>query len=263
LAKYLQNVLPDYMIPSAYVTLDALPLTSNGKVDRNALPAPDSEAYALNEYVAPQTETEKTLVAIWAELLGFEENRISTKDNFFALGGHSLLITVLVARLKEKGFNVAVRSVFNTSTLADLAAEIDECKLQEIYTVPQNLIPDGSLQITPEMLPLLDLSVEQIAAIVSTVPGGASNVQDIYPLVPSQEGILFHNLMDPLNDPYIIPVLLTVPDRTGYERFVGALQSLIKRQDVMRTAVVTSGLLEPVQVVYRNAEFSVEQLTLD
>nr|WP_280622819.1 phosphopantetheine-binding protein [Burkholderia pseudomallei] len=81
--------LPSYMVPSAYVRLDAWPLTPNGKLDRRALPAPADDAYARAEYEAPQGAKEEALAAIWKDLLPVE--RISRHDNFFELGGHSLL----------------------------------------------------------------------------------------------------------------------------------------------------------------------------
>ncbi|EQB97863.1 hypothetical protein B738_28397, partial [Photorhabdus temperata subsp. temperata M1021] len=84
----LSALLPDYMVPAAFVRLEAFPLTPNGKLDRRALPAPDEAAFARQAYEAPQGETEAALAAIWRELLGIEH--ISRHDNFFALGGHSL-----------------------------------------------------------------------------------------------------------------------------------------------------------------------------
>ncbi|MFD1029829.1 phosphopantetheine-binding protein, partial [Paraburkholderia sabiae] len=93
LQAHLSARLPDYMVPSAFVRLAALPLTVNGKLDRKALPAPDDEAYAHRAYEAPQGEVEITLAQIWAELLGVE--RVGRHDHFFALGGHSLLAVQL------------------------------------------------------------------------------------------------------------------------------------------------------------------------
>ncbi|MDN7728338.1 non-ribosomal peptide synthetase, partial [Burkholderia gladioli] len=89
LREHLAARLPEYMVPAAFVVLDALPLTPNGKVDRRALPEPDDDAFAQAQYEAPQGETEQTIAALWAELLGVE--RVGRHDNFFALGGHSLL----------------------------------------------------------------------------------------------------------------------------------------------------------------------------
>ncbi|MFB7089600.1 amino acid adenylation domain-containing protein [Streptomyces sp. NPDC056296] len=263
-ARHLRRILPDYMVPSAFVALERLPITGNGKLDREALPAPGIEAFAQRAYAAPSTVTERTLAASWAELLGFDEDRISAHDNFFALGGHSLLITVLIARLKERGLDVAVRSVFSSPTLADLAADIDRAGPAATgYAVPAPAIPEGCERITPEMLPLVRLDQAAVDALTARVPGGAANVQDVYPLVPSQEGILFHHLMDPANDPYVIPILLTAPDQETCDTFVAALQAVVDRHDVMRTAVVTEGLGEPVQVVLRDVRLDVERRTLD
>ncbi|WP_340622360.1 phosphopantetheine-binding protein [Xenorhabdus siamensis] len=101
LRAHLSAVLPDYMVPTAFVRLDAFPLTPNGKLDRRALPAPDEEAFARQVYEAPQGETETTLAAIWRELLGIEQ--ISRHDSFFALGGHSLLAVRMIERLRQQG----------------------------------------------------------------------------------------------------------------------------------------------------------------
>ncbi|MFD3731735.1 amino acid adenylation domain-containing protein [Streptomyces sp. NPDC058632] len=264
LARHLRRTLPDYMVPSAFVALERLPITANGKLDRKALPAPGIDAYAQRDYTPPSTPTERILSSAWAELMGFDEGRVGAHDNFFALGGHSLLITVLIARLKEHGLDVTVRSVFNSPTLADLAAEIDRgTGGGPAYQVPDNPIPPDCERITPKMLPLVRLDQAEIDSVVEKVPGGAPNVQDIYPLVPSQEGILFHHLMDPANDPYVIPILLVAPDQQVCDSFVAALQALMDRHDVMRTAVVTEGLPEPVQVVLRDVRLEVERLSLD
>ncbi|MFF5257218.1 amino acid adenylation domain-containing protein, partial [Streptomyces leeuwenhoekii] len=263
LARHAGRTLPDYMVPSAFVTLDGLPLTANGKLDRRALPAPGIDAYAQRGYVAPSTATERALAAVWAELLGFDETRIGAEDNFFQLGGHSLLITVLVARLKERGFDVPVRSVFSSPTLARLAAEIDGGATGPAYEAPPNLIPAGCERITPAMLPLIDLDQDRIDAVVATVPGGAPNVQDVYPLASAQEGILFHHLLDPDSDPYLVSILLAADDETVCARFTEALQALIDRHDVLRSAVLTKDLPEPVQVVHRTARLVVERTRLD
>ncbi|WP_318196650.1 non-ribosomal peptide synthetase [Streptomyces sp. MCL20-2] len=263
LAQHLGRTLPEYMVPTAFVILDDLPLTANGKLDRKALPAPRIDAYAQREYVAPSTETERALAAVWAELLSFDESQVGADDNFFQMGGHSLLITVLVARLKEQGFDVPVRSVFSSPTLATLAAEIDGSTGSPAYELPPNLIPHGCERVTPEMLSLVDLDQDQIDAVVATVPGGAPNVQDLYPLASAQEGILFHHLLDPDSDPYLVSILLVADDEAACARFTRALQKLIDRHDVLRTAVLTAELPEPVQVVQRTARLEVERTLLD
>ena len=100
LRKWLLESLPDYMIPSAIVTLDALPLTPNGKVDRNALPEPDEgSGESSAEYIPARGPIEEALVDLWAELLG--RDRVGIYDNFFEIGGHSLFATQMLARLRD------------------------------------------------------------------------------------------------------------------------------------------------------------------
>ncbi|HEY0737984.1 MAG TPA: amino acid adenylation domain-containing protein [Herpetosiphonaceae bacterium] len=122
LRSFLQSRLPEYMLPSAVVTLDALPLTANGKVDRKALPAPDlSPSSADESFVAPRTPTEVMLAHLMMELLQLE--RVGVYDNFFALGGHSLLAVQLIARIRAQvGIDVPVRILFESPTVADLGA---------------------------------------------------------------------------------------------------------------------------------------------
>ncbi|WP_146084149.1 condensation domain-containing protein, partial [Xanthomonas albilineans] len=113
-----------YMVPAAYVRLDRLPLTPNGKLDRKALPAPDGSAYAAHAYEAPQGEIEQTIAAIWSELLGLES--IGRHDNFFALGGHSLLGVRLISRIRSAlGLELPLTTLFAQPRLVELAQALD------------------------------------------------------------------------------------------------------------------------------------------
>ncbi|MDR0634910.1 MAG: amino acid adenylation domain-containing protein [Azoarcus sp.] len=126
--------------------------------------------------------------------------------------------------------------------------------------VPPNLIPADCQAIKPEMLPLVRLTKEEIGSIEAMVPGGAINIQDIYPLAPLQEGILFHHLLQEQGDVYITSHGLSFDSRERLEGFIGSFNQVIARHDILRTAVLWEGLPEPVQVVYRKAELKVQWL---
>lgn len=123
LRAHLSTRLPEYMMPTAFVRLDALPLTPNGKLDRRALPTPDDGAFARQAYETPQGEIETALAAIWAELLGLE--RISRHDSFFALGGHSLLAVQMANHIHTTlGVEITIRTLFEAPTIAGLTQRI-------------------------------------------------------------------------------------------------------------------------------------------
>ncbi|HCF1766857.1 TPA: non-ribosomal peptide synthetase, partial [Pseudomonas aeruginosa] len=123
LKSALKASLPEYMVPTQWVFLAALPLTPNGKLDRKALPAPDASD-SQQQYVAPATELERTLAAIWADVLKLE--RVGMADNFFELGGHSLLATQVLVRVREQlGLEMALKELFEFPVLTDLARQLE------------------------------------------------------------------------------------------------------------------------------------------
>jgi len=243
LREALQASLPAHMLPQALIPLTHWPLTSHGKLDRRALPEPALQAQVHAE---PQGEREIRMAAIWAEVLGLE--RVGRNDDFFELGGHSLLAVTLIERLRQQGFGTDVRVLFSQPSVAALAAAIDHDRQVE---VPANRIDAGCTQITPDMLPLIELDQASIERIVASVPGGAANVQDIYPLAPLQEGILYHHLSAPDGDPYLLQWRVVFDSLARLQAFAAALQQVIERHDVLRTAVLWDGLAQPLQVVWR------------
>lgn len=138
LRSYVEQKLPNHMIPSAFVALESLPLTLNGKVDRRALPLPDElQTGAPKAYVAPRSPTEVTLANIWVELLRLKQ--VSIHDNFFELGGHSLLATQMASRLRDAfKTEVQLRSIFEAPTIAELAHVIEALRLNN---TPEKQVP--------------------------------------------------------------------------------------------------------------------------
>jgi acyl-coenzyme A synthetase/AMP-(fatty) acid ligase/acyl carrier protein len=131
LRAFLAQTLPDFMIPSAFVFMDALPLTPNGKIDRRRLPEPDDAQHLTPRYVAPRTPTEEALCDIWADVLGV--SRVGVEDNFFELGGHSLLAVQLRSRVRSTfDVEISLKSLFDATTVASLARQIEELILADI-----------------------------------------------------------------------------------------------------------------------------------
>lgn len=119
LRRFLSQNLPGYMVPSLYVTLDSLPMNANGKLDRQALPEP-KPGESQSAYVAPRNQTEQTLAHLWADLLGIK--RVGIHDNFFDLGGDSILGLQMIVRANQAGIRLNVTQIADQPTIADLAA---------------------------------------------------------------------------------------------------------------------------------------------
>ncbi|HEU4454889.1 MAG TPA: phosphopantetheine-binding protein, partial [Longimicrobium sp.] len=135
LREHLRESLPEYMVPAAFVVLDALPLTPNGKLDVRALPAPELGS-AEERYVAPRTPVEEVLAEIWTEVLRRE--RVGVHDSFFDLGGHSLLIMRLLARIQATfDLEISIRTVFSMPTLEAMAEEIERRIYEDVETMSE------------------------------------------------------------------------------------------------------------------------------
>ncbi|MEB2649192.1 amino acid adenylation domain-containing protein [Pseudomonas canadensis] len=240
LRTHLQASLPDYMLPAAYTQLDALPLTANGKLDRKALPVPTQDAFVTRLYEAPHAGVESLLAQLWAELLQVQQ--IGRHDHFFELGGHSLLAVQLVQRMRQVGLRADVQVLFGQPTLAALAAASEYGEVDEPH--------------------LAELDPASLARIVASIPGGAANVQDVYPLAPLQEGLLYHHITDE-RDPYQQQALFSFARREQLDAFAQALQQVINRHDILRTSLVWDALEQPMQVVWREALLRVEPLRED
>ncbi|MGQ5348916.1 amino acid adenylation domain-containing protein, partial [Xanthomonas arboricola pv. corylina] len=258
----LSQSLPEYMLPSAYVALDAWPLTDNGKLDRRALPPPDNAAVAGTLYEAPITDAEQQLARVWSRLLGRE--RVGRQDNFFELGGHSLLVVQMIAALQREGWRTDVKSAFASRTLADMAKVLEPLSdAGGPAPFERPTVPPGCHRISPDMVPLADISQAEIDRIVAAAPGGVNNIQDIYPLTPMQEGILFHHLLGEGDHAYLLRFVLGFNSRQRLEAFLAALQMLVQRHDILRTAIHWQQIRQPVQVVHRHAQLRLVEVAAD
>jgi hypothetical protein len=149
LRAQLAQHLADYMIPGAFVVLDAFPLSPNGKLDRKALPAPDRSAVTAREYEAPEGVVEEAIAGIWRELLKLES--VGRRDHFFELGGTSLLATQFVARLRDAiGVNLALLKIFQVPTLAELAESVILAELETFQSTDVDLAAMDIDQLSDE-----------------------------------------------------------------------------------------------------------------
>ncbi|MDF3983952.1 amino acid adenylation domain-containing protein, partial [Luteibacter sp. PPL201] len=254
----LRQELPEYMVPAHFVVLASLPLNANGKLDVGALPPWTQTTTSPEPRQPPATEAEKALASLWCELLGLDE--VGREDHFFELGGHSFLLIALIERLRAQGFGMDAKSAFGMPVLMDMALQLERVGAVSRDEVPPNLIVPDVEAITPGMLPLVDLTQAEIDTIVATVPGGLRNIQDIYALSPLQEGILFHHMLGGEGDPYLSRQVIVCDDAAHLDALLSALQDVIDRHDILRTAACWKDMDRPAQVVLRHAPLQVHAL---
>ncbi|MEG4941561.1 amino acid adenylation domain-containing protein [Microcoleus sp. F4-D5] len=216
LRNFLQEKLPDYMMPDRFVMLESLPLTPNGKIDRRSLPAPDTSRPDLQEnYVAPRTPIEEMIAGIWAEVLGIE--RVGIYDNFLELGGHSLLAIQIDSRLRKTlKVELPVGSLFASPTIASLAQRISESDSEKVH-----------LQATP------------IQAV--------SRNQNL-PLSWNQQQLWFLTQLASDTPVYNEPCTIRFPGAIDVNVLSKALTEIIKRHESLRTRFITVDG-QPIQVI--------------
>ncbi|HEX3758843.1 MAG TPA: amino acid adenylation domain-containing protein, partial [Kofleriaceae bacterium] len=221
--------LPDHMVPAAIVLLDALPLTPNGKLDRRALPAPDLTPTVVR---GPRNPLEEVLCGLYAEVLGL--GRVGIDDNFFALGGDSIMSIQLVNRARKAGIEITPRAVFQHQAVAALAAVA-----KRIET------PQAAIGAAPTR-PLVELPAAEMALLARQYAA----IDEVLPLTPLQEGLLFHALFDAQGpDLYIMQVALALDGALDDAMLRAAADALLARHASLRAAFRHADLSRPVQIV--------------
>ncbi|HYO68160.1 MAG TPA: AMP-binding protein, partial [Archangium sp.] len=211
LRTFLQQRLPEYMVPSAFVHLEALPLNANGKVERKALPPPEASALSRKASRAPGTETERALASIWAEVLRVES--VGAEEDFFSLGGHSLLATQVISRIRASlGVELPLRALFEAPTVAGLAERI------------QSASRIGAPALKP------------------AARGGP------LPLSFAQQRLWFLDQLEPGSTVYNMPSALRLSGRLSASALAQALEALVLRHEALRTTF-QPGQDGPVQVI--------------
>ncbi|MGJ7517642.1 non-ribosomal peptide synthase/polyketide synthase [Pseudomonas baetica] len=235
LTAHLRSRLPAHMLPAHLMCLAALPLTPNGKLDRLGLPAPEATRQREDQ-VAAASPAEALLVEIWKELLGLES--VGVTENFFELGGDSIISLQAVSRAGQRGLVFSPKQLFEQQTIRALAAVASS--------------REAALVQAPKVEAFALVSHIDIAARVG--------LQDLYPLSPMQQGMLFHCLDSPELNPYVNQLSVEV-DGLQLPRFRAAWQALIERHEVLRAAFRwRDGLADPLQAVVAEVELPIEEL---
>lgn len=212
LRNELLEILPDYMIPSIFIRIDEIPLSTNGKIERKALPSPDWASSNTLSYTEPRTELEKEFVTIWEDLLSL--SRVGVNDNFFEIGGHSLLATQLVSRLNSKiGINMTIRDLFENPTIAQLA---------KLSILLQNEVKHGGV-IKPTLY------------------------KKEIPLSFSQKRIWFLNQLNPENVAYNLNACYIIDGAVDKDVLERSFNQIVERHEILRTTFKDSN--GPVQVI--------------
>jgi len=224
----LKEQLPEYMMPSAVVVLEKLPLTSNGKVDRTALPKPEESAGQQKTYVAPSKPTEQIVAMIWAEVLRVQQ--IGCLDDFFQMGGHSLLATQVVSRLRRTlNVELPLRALFECPTVAKLAKHIDDTRRR-----------------------LESLSVPAITRV---------SREQALPLSFAQQRLWILDQMEPNNPLYNVPRPIRITGPLNSDALQKSLNQIVSRHESLRTRFHTVDG-QPVQLIEQSVNLPVETADL-
>ncbi len=248
LRRYLHDRMPEPMIPSSYVFLASLPLSPNGKIDRSALPAPaalEGDGSAA-EYVPPRTAAEEILAGIAAELL--DRSSVGVHDNFFEIGVDSILGIRLVSRARQAGLALEPAHLFQHPNIAELAAAAESSSSHH-GSSGNSTAAVGPFALAPEAIDL---------EAVKRAFADNGGIEDLYPLTPMQEGMLFHALADPEAGHYVEQFVCRLRGELDPSALQASWNRLVARHPALRSTIHWIDFDRPYQVVHRRADYPVE-----
>jgi amino acid adenylation domain-containing protein len=238
LHAFLRQTLPDYLAPSTYVFVDALPMTPNGKIDRKRLPKPDRAAPAVEIYRAPRNDVEARLAAIYAGLLGIEN--VGIDDGFFALGGDSILSIQAASRAIASGLRLSPQQIFRHQTIAELAEAI----------------------AATDAAPGREADLSGNAAAPVAQPAGPKAFECVYPATALQEGLLFHTLSRPNSGVYVMQHRYWIEGDVDVAIFRAAWQALVDAHPIFRTSFTWENVPKCLQTVHERIDLPFDYLDL-
>ncbi|MET3658069.1 amino acid adenylation domain-containing protein [Sporosarcina psychrophila] len=230
LRRFLSELLPEHMVPSQFINIEAFPLTNNGKVDINYLPSSINESNEFKDvYIGPENEIEKSIMNIWSNIL--DRKFIGINDNYFELGGDSIKSIIVLSSLKEHGFNLEMQDLFLYQTIRELALHVrkkDDSPIQLTKGIP--LVSENDLKRIPD------------------------NIEDIYPLTKLQEGMLYHSEVSNSARLYLNISSLKISAPYSEKKWVRAIDKLFSRHPILRTSFDFTYFSEPMQLVHKKVQ---------
>lgn len=236
----LKDALPEYMIPAYFLHMNRIPMTSNGKVNRKALPEPGGSINTGTEFVPPRNETEEKLAKVWMEVLAMDS--VGVKDSFFSLGGDSIKAIGLINKTNQfMGTGIQIKDLYQNQTIEQLAV----CVQKEVRPVVEDMLKEGLAAMEGIKQEIMKGEPEE-----KKLP---PDFEDIYPLSSIQKGMMFFSKLrseEPIyHDQFVYDVRIRDFD---LDRFKKAIELICQKQSILRTTFTADGFDQPMQIVHKN-----------
>jgi len=236
LKSILSQTLTEYMVPTVYIKLESMPLTSNGKIDRRALPEPE---FSTAEYIAPTNDTERLLAETMKELLGLE-TEVSIDEEFYSLGGDSIKAMRLSSLIRKAGYIVSVSQIMQLQTVRNLAETAQVINEEE-----------NTLDLQSSQMPMEEYfaSQEEFEAVRAEFERRGESIEDVYPLTPMQEGMLLKHLSESESWGYRLVNRYKLNVIPTEEQMRRAVDALARQHETLRTSIIYQNVETPVQAI--------------